>query len=209
MSGADDWNDDIDNWNDLIDEELDLAWERSAYGRRYSPVYAMSKQIKVIRFFLSRFTGRTVEEAVRELGPVCLKIEEVNWSGKHPDKKIEALLEDEGDMLLRTSWLLLMGAVLSTKKLRELADALDAEPGVDPRQANILNAYVECCAISCPPTLPELRNVFVKRHGKQSWRSDFAVRKTLKKLGLRLSDARRGRPRGARSLIGNPKRREE
>lgn len=115
-------------------------------------------------------------------------------------------------MLLQTGWLLLMGAVgavASTKKLRELADALDAEKCDDPRQANILNAYEKCCAISCPPTLPELRHAFVKRFGKRSWGSDFAVRKTLKALGLRLRDARRGRPRGARSKIGNPKRREE
>jgi len=211
MSGADDWNDDIDDWNDLIEEELDLAREKSAYGRKYSPIYAMSKWIKQTRALLSSYTGRTAEEAARELWSVCRKIEfeEVNWWGKHPDEKIDLLLKCEGDILLQTGWLLLMGAVASTKKLRELADALDAEKCDDPRQANILNAYDECCAIRCPPTLPELRNAFVQRFGKRSWGSDFAVRKTLKVLGLRLSEARRGRLRGARSEIGNPKRREE
>lgn len=76
MSGADDWNDDIDNWNDLIEEELDIAREKSAYGRKYSPVYAMSRQIKVIRALLSSYTGCTPKEAARELWSVCRKIEE-------------------------------------------------------------------------------------------------------------------------------------
>ncbi len=55
------------------------------------------------------------------------------------------------------------------------------------------------------PTLAELRKEFAARFGKQSWRGNFSVRKTLKLLRLPLAKAKRGRPHGSRSKIGNPR----
>jgi hypothetical protein len=99
---------------------------------------------------------------------------------------------------------LLAAAISSTKKLRQVADALDAldtEERWDPRMANIVYAYAGC--ENYPPTFPELRKAFVAKVGKQCWSTEFSVRKTLKLLRLPLAKAKRGRPHGSRSQIGN------
>jgi hypothetical protein len=98
-------------------------------------------------------------------------------------------------------------AISSTTELRRLADALDAIEaggGPDARQMNIVKAYIDCD--NYPPTLRELREKFIARFGQRCWPTDFSVRKTLAWLELPLAKGKRGRPRGSRSLISNPRR---
>jgi len=126
--------------------------------------------------------------------------------------------EIERRLMMRTAGILLMGAITSSKKLHEVADALDADEGKDPRQANILKAYEDCVEGRYPPTVKErgerfvtcsvptftqLKDAFIKRFGPTCWTSasDFGVRKTLKILGLPLSKSKKGRPVGARNQV--------
>jgi hypothetical protein len=103
---------------------------------------------------------------------------------------------------------LLTIAMRSAKELRIIADVLDGKEMQDPRQANIIAAYWDCLTLTGhPPTLAELRKVFVAGFGKRCWpTTDFSVRKTLQSLGLPLAKAKRGRPHGSRSQIGNLRR---
>jgi hypothetical protein len=106
---------------------------------------------------------------------------------------------------------LLATVISSTAKLRQVADALDAldsEERWDRRMANITCAYANCG--SYPPTFPEVRQKFIEMFGEQCWpQPEFSVRKTLKVLGLPLAKAKRGRPQGSRSQIGNRTRFEQ
>ncbi len=102
---------------------------------------------------------------------------------------------------------LLSVAISSTAELRQVADALDAldtEERWDPWMANIIYAYSSCDWY--PPTFPELRIKFAAMFGQHCWSTEFAVRKTLKFLGLPLAKAKRGRPGGSRSQISDPSR---
>jgi hypothetical protein len=183
----------IDDQAAELDAQLDVAWQKCLYGRTYSPAYEMARRIKLIRFILSK----------KEEGDASPNL---NWS--------------ERRLTIQTAGLLLIGAITSSKKLREVADALDAEKGEDPRQANILKAYEDCiqgrypptvvergdCFVRCSvPTLAQLRDAFIKRFGEKSWPSRFGVEKALRKFGLLLRKSKRGRPVGSRSLIRNPK----
>jgi hypothetical protein len=101
---------------------------------------------------------------------------------------------------------LLTLAIRSAKELRLVADALDKEQAQDPRQANIIVAYLACVRLmnGPPPTLADLQTKFVEMFGEQCWpQPEFSVRKTLKVLGLPLAKAKRGRPPRA----GSKKRR--
>lgn len=91
-------------------------------------------------------------------------------------------------------------AVSNGEKLRKVADALAAREQLDARQMNIIKAYTKCIDQAYPPTLTELREVFVRMHGKKCWTSEYSVRKTLRVLKLRLRNDRRGRPPGAKSI---------
>lgn len=106
---------------------------------------------------------------------------------------------------------LLALAMRSPKQLRIVADALDKEQKQDPRQANIIGAYLACVRPTkgCPPTLAELRREFVAGFGERCWPAPYSVRKTLKALRLPLAKSKRGRPPGAGSQIGNPTRLEQ
>jgi hypothetical protein len=172
-----------DDLNAKIEAQLDAAWKKCTYGKRFSPAYELAEQIIYLRILSTPARERNLDPFVRQW--------ERKWKG-------------------RTAHALLLAAMKSAKKLRQVADALDArdaEKRQDPRQANIIKAYTDCVEKSYPPTLPELRKVLVARFGEQCWpRSDFSVRKTLKWLDLPLDRARRGRPRSSRSQIGNPRR---
>jgi len=109
----------------------------------------------------------------------------------------------------RTAFYLLKAATISSKSLRLIANALDvidADPGENPSQDNIIRAYekaYEKCGAKRAPTFPELRKTFLAIFGERCWRgshrdpsergSDYAVRKTLKSLGLPLTRASPGR----------------
>lgn len=115
----------------------------------------------------------------------------------------------------QTAEILLGAAITESKKLREVAKALDAPEVEDFRQANILRAYEDCIVERYPPTLAELQAKFEARFGKEAWMwltvgldgegATWPVRKTLKLLGLPLRMSRRGRPIGSRTTIGNRK----
>lgn len=141
-------------------------------------------------------------------------------------QKSDSLTLDQHMRNLRakTAYCLLKAATISTKSLRLIAnalDAIDADRGANPSQDNIITAYEKAYESSGKraPTFPELRDAFVAMFGEQSWRgshrepsepgSNYSVRKTVKALELPLSKATRGRPPGARSQIGNPRRVEQ
>lgn len=165
-------------------DPFDRVWQKIRYGRRYSDLFDLARDIKSLHPLFQR-TMRT------QLGP------------------------SENRLVNATAMSLLKAAVASSKQLREVAAALDAETRKDPFQVNILRAYQDCTDDpEQPPTLADVRNAFVKRFSRDwrvacdndlSGKSDFSVRKTLRMLGLPLANARRGRPAGARSLIGNRK----
>jgi hypothetical protein len=158
-----------DDLNAKIEAQLDAAWKKCTYGKRFSPAYELAEQIIYLRILSTR---------ARERNPFVRQWER-KWKG-------------------RTAHVLLLAAMKSAKKLRQVADALDArdaEKRQDPRQANIIKAYTDCVEKSYPPTLPELRKVFAARFGEQCWPADFSVRKTLNWLGLPLAKAKLGRPR--------------
>ncbi len=210
----------IDDQSAEIDSQLDGAWQKCRYGKKYSPAYEVALRIKTIRTMLS---GES-HSAGDRLSLLWDKIETV-WSDifeRTPDLDSKEAYDIYFSLL--TAWILLVGAVSTSKRLREIADALDAKPMNDPRQVNIFKAYADCvegrypptvaakgnCFVRCNlPTLAQLRDAFVKRFGQECWPRDFAVRKTLRVLGLELSKAQRGRPRGSRSKIGNPRRLEQ
>ena len=170
-----------DDLNAEIEAQLDGAWKKCTYGKRFSPAYQLAEEIIKLRI-LSTSRERNLHPFVKQ------------WHRKWKS---------------RTAHILLLAAMRSATKLRQVADALDAhdaEKRQDPRQANIIKAYTDCVEKSYPPTLPELREKFVARFGQQCWPADFSVRKTLRWLGLPWAKAKRGRPRGSRSQIGNPRR---
>ena len=110
----------------------------------------------------------------------------------------------------KTAFYLLKAATISSKSLRSIANALeaiDADRGENPSQDNIITAYEKAyrkCGGKRAPTFPELRETFLAIFGERCWRgshrdpsergSDYAVRKTLKSLGLPLTRASPGRP---------------
>jgi hypothetical protein len=166
---------------------LDAVW-KSFYGKRYTAgpeAYDLANGIETLR---------------------CIAM--------HPETYAYRPFNDQ-DLPLK-SWAaksLLALAITSNTKLRQVADALDfldapySELTPDARQLNILRAYADCD--NNPPTLGELRQKFFAIFGQRCWPTDFSVRKTLKRLGLPLAKAKRGRPRGSRSQIGNPRRLEQ
>jgi hypothetical protein len=197
-----------------LDELLDAAWQKHRYGKKYSPAYEVARRIKTIRAMLNCGKENTPQS---ELAKLWEKID-AQWSNRETDLDPDFMF---GEFSLFTAWVLLNAAVSTSKKLREVANALDAETAEDPRQANILKAYTDCVEGRYPPTIAEvgksyvkcyvpnllqLRGAFVKRFGQECWPNDYSVRKTLNVLGLPLSKAKRGRPSGSRSQIGNPKR---
>jgi hypothetical protein len=209
----------IDDQSAEIDAQLFLARQKSRYGKRYSPAYEVALRIKTIREVLSGKSHSPGDQLVQLLDKIKTMLSNMFDRGEvDPEDMVHIRFS------LFTAWILLMAAVSTSKKLRKVADALDAKPGDDPRQANILKAYTDCvngrypptiiergkCFVKCRlPTLAQLRDAFVKRFGQECWPTDFAVRKTLNVLGLELSKAQRGRPRGSGSKIGNPRRLEQ
>jgi hypothetical protein len=106
---------------------------------------------------------------------------------------------------------LLAVAMKSPKKLKLIAEILDEEEMENPRQANIIGAYLACFTTKgCLPTLREVREKLVAKLDERNWPANFSLRKTLKSLNLPLAKGRRGpRPRGSRSQIGNSRRVEQ
>ena len=201
-----------------IDAQLSRAWQKCRYGKKYSPAYEVARQIKTLRKFLSSKNHSAVNRLIllwRKLDAAWLGI-----MGRTPDLDVKEWCDLH--IALSTAWVLLVVTVSSNKKFRKIADALDAQPsGEDPRLANILKAYDDCIDGTYPPTIVEkgdgfvrchlptlaqLRDRFEKRFGQKCWPGDFSVRKTLRLLGLELSEAKRGPKVGSRSLIRNRKR---
>ena len=154
---------------------------RCAHGRRYSKApeaYELAREINYARFLC------TLQKTSRP-------------------SPLEQKLRNRMDRMAQR---LLAVAMESPKKLRLIAHVLDEEESHDPGQANIIGAYLASLTLTGHrPTLAELRKEFAARFGKQSWRGNFSVRKTLKLLRLPLAKAKRGRPHGSRSKISNPR----
>jgi hypothetical protein len=172
-------------------DPYDRVWQRIRYGRRYSELFELARDITSLR---------PMFHDAEQAGHDC----DLNPSGT--------------SLLSKTAMSLLKAAVTSSKKLREVAAALDAEMRKDPFQVNLLRAYRDCTDNpEEPPTLADVRKAFINRFSRDWGRTlddrrgktDFSVRKTLRMLGLPLANARRGRPPDSRSQIGNPRRGEE
>lgn len=166
----------VDDQSAEIEERLEVARQRSIYGRSFSCSYLIAGEIKRLRRLIP-------------------------WAKRKRDPGVSQLVREMKESVAER---LVTAAITDSGKLREVADALDAEERADPRQANIITAYEECIqSMVYPPTLAALRKTFVDMFGQRCWTSDFSVRKTLTALDLPLHKDRRGRPRGARSLIRN------
>lgn len=178
-----------DDRNAEFEARLDYARRKCAYGRKFSAAYDVARMIEALQSFWLTMKERT--------------------TGLHTLKT---------PFVVRVAGLLLLNDLTSSAQLREVADALDAKRTEDPRQINILEAYLDCVEGRYPPTLvkktesskggstltcleptfAQLRDAFVKRFGEHCWTSDYGVRKTLRMLRLPLSNAKRGRPVGPR-----------
>lgn len=160
-----------------IEAALDHAWQKCKYGRLHSPAHDLANRIKVIKLILS---------------------DKVEKKSCRPTLNIV-----EKKYILNTAGCLLISAMTEIDKLRQVANAFEQEKTHDPRQVNILKAYEKCNG--WPPTLAELRAVFIATFPKGSWTGNFGVTKTLKLLGLPLAPGKRGRPAGSRNEISNRK----
>jgi hypothetical protein len=144
----------VDDESAEIEEKLDRAWQKCLYGRQYSPAFEVARRINAIRSILS----------AKEEGKADAELNYV-----------------ERKYLLQTAGLLLISGITASKKLREIANALDAEQQESAGQANILRAYEDCVEGRYPPTIAEegecfgrcylptigeLRDAFIKRFGE-------------------------------------------
>jgi len=153
-----------------IEAKLDWARQKSRYGRKYSPAFELARRIKMIRRMLS---------------------------DRPADAKSNRV---EIKFMAETARILLRAATVTSKKLREIADALDTKETTDPRQKHILDAYEAAILNRYPPTLASVRKEFVRLFGNRLWPHDFSVRKTLQMFRLPLADDTVGRPPGSQSI---------
>jgi hypothetical protein len=161
---------------------LTSAFLRCTYGKRYSKSLEAFELASEIKYARSTFP--------RESDPADLNRRERNQIRKRKDSMGQRLLA---------------AAMRSAKELRLIADVLDENESQDPRQSNIIGAYLACLVTNGRlPTLTELRREFVAGFGEHCWPAPYSVRKTLEWLELPLAKAKRGRPGGSRSQIGNP-----
>ena len=63
----------------------------------------------------------------------------------------------------------------------------------------LITAYESCAG--CYPTLPEIHRAFKDRYPDSRWPGDVSARRTLRDLGILLGEAKRGRPKGAKSKL--------
>jgi hypothetical protein len=105
---------------------------------------------------------------------------------------------------------LMMQRVLSfaledPEELRDIADTLiqlkkDGVKTADDGHValKLITAYQT--APGCYPTLPEIKSAFEDRFPKSRWPGDVSARRTLRDLDIPLGKAKRGRPKGAKSM---------
>ncbi len=183
----------IDDQAAELDELLDLAGQKCLYGRTYSPAYQIARRIKVIRSILKKKEEKGADPKLNEV---------------------------EEKYLVQTAGLLLISSLTESKKLREIADALDAVGNPDHFQESLLETYKGCLSGEYPPTvrksgkgftlcsvptLAQLKDAFAKKFPGKKWRGEFSVRKTLQMFGLPLSKGKKGRPVGSQPIISNRK----
>ena len=119
------------------------AFLRCAHGKRYSKSHEAFELASEIKYVLSTFP--------RESDPADLNRRERNQIRKRKDSMAQRLLAV---------------AMRSAKELRLIADVLDEEERPNPRQANIIGAYLACLTLTGHrPTLAELRKKFVANFG--------------------------------------------
>jgi hypothetical protein len=63
----------------------------------------------------------------------------------------------------------------------------------------LITAYENCDSIGFFATLPAIRRVFIERYGDSRWPGDVSARRTLRAIDVPLREAKRGRPKGAKS----------
>jgi len=102
---------------------------------------------------------------------------------------------------------LMKDALVKPDYLRDLADALLQLKNGGVKTANdravalkLIAAYENCADDWYRATLPAVRREFVERYGKSCWPGDFSARRTLRAL-IWLAEAKRGRPKGAKSEL--------
>jgi hypothetical protein len=153
-----------------------FTWQKIRYGRRYSELFEIARDIKQLRLLL---IGLEETEAAPNLNTA------------------------EARRIKATALALLKAATTGSKQLRGIAAALDAEKRKDPFHVNLLRAYMDCTGSpEDPPTLADVQRAFVRRFGRgwqegrehdSSGKQNFSVRKTCHMLGLPLANAKRGR----------------
>jgi hypothetical protein len=109
----------------------------------------------------------------------------------------------------RTQWMmrgLLRYALEAPDHLRDIADTLIQLKKAGVKTANdravaleLITAYENCDA-GANATIPEIRRAFIDRFGDSRWPGDVSARRTLRALDIPLGKAKRGRPKGAKSM---------
>ena len=179
------------SWVDDQAAELEAiirnAKARIAHGKHF-PARELAKEISVLRKLLLQEYGTldNALDAFKQAEPSAIVI----------------LAQAYGLQLLSLALVRPRALTLVAKAFPKLQDS----GVIDPRANAIIGAYEHCG--SFPPTFGEFKRVFIDRSGEHRWRSDFSMRKTLRFLHLPLTPSKRGRPRGSRSQIGNPRRLE-
>jgi hypothetical protein len=144
--------------------------------------------------FILEFT--TVLSDILLLGDVLL-------SGRATREDWDSFLRDSRAQGLAQG--LLRDAIEAPEHLRDIADALIQLKNGGVKTANdravtleLIAAYESCDAGWVAP-FPEIRREFIDRYGKARWPGDVQARRTLRAINIPLGEAKRGRPKGAKS----------
>jgi ribosomal protein L17 len=139
--------------------------------------------------------ARAILEFAREWSDVLLN--------RATRKKRKSFFRDTDAQLMMQG--LMRCALEEPDHLRDIADTLiQLKKGgvktVNDRKValELITAYESCDG--CYPTLPEIHRAFKDRFRDSRWPGDVSARRTLLALDIPLGKAKRGRPKGAKSM---------
>jgi len=207
-----------DDMLESIAEMIEYAREKAAYGKTYSPVHKVALEIRELQQLL-RFRGRSIK--YHSFGDAILSspLHEMEAQLSPRERQIASLTVYAQNQATNLGLVLFGCAITEPNKLRQVADALEAEQNTSGPWRRLIDSYESalesgiarymksrCCPSSdgklkwCLPfpTLTEVRTQFRQMFGQDSWHlnepeRDRTMRKTCHVLGLQLCREKRGR----------------
>jgi len=179
-----------------IDAAIENAKARIAYGKHFT-FRRFARTISILRKELMKEYG-TLQRAVEALSDLDEENKLSLLQSYANSKRWNPFLH----MALSYGTPLVLIALLRPKGFYLIFRAfmqIEESSADDPHAEKIITSYDECELF--PPTLRELKSVFIARFGEDHWRGDFSVRDTLRFLKLPLRKDKRGRPVGAKSEL--------